>query len=380
MSQSLARWQQVVLGLVVLAAVGLGGVGVARIAAKQGLWADTVDLAVGFPEVHDVSPGAPVRIRGVDAGQVVAIDYPDADTPGAAVTLKLRLDAKFADRLYADATVRIHSTGLLGAKVIAISPGTPAAGKLASNHLTGTVPPDLADAAAKLRDTATEAELLLKEIRASNGTVSKLLKDDDLYRDLKGVTADAAGFLKRADQAVAAVEAEIPGVRAFVRDGQATLGSIKAGTDAFQRMPLIRGYVENAVPILVRPAQKRERMVYAAADLFEANTAVLTDGGRTHLQAVAGWLKGVKNDKAEVVAAALCDPAARDQTTDGAAELTRKQAEAVVEFLKSQGVHKLGWWTRRTMTPLGLGMGPSPVVEAGPLPASRVEVILYSPQ
>jgi ABC-type transporter Mla subunit MlaD len=72
-TQSLSRAQAVVLGLVVVAALALGGYGVARVADKQGLWADTVELTAGFPEAHDITPGTPVRVRGVDAGQVVAV-------------------------------------------------------------------------------------------------------------------------------------------------------------------------------------------------------------------------------------------------------------------------------------------------------------------
>ena len=130
------------------------------------------------------------------------------------------------------------------------------------------MPPDLADAAAKLRDTAAEAELLLREIRQSNGTWNKLLKDDDLYRDLKGLAADARVFLKHADGAVVAVEAELPNVRGFVRDGQDTMRSIRGNADALQRMPIIRGYVENAAALLVRPAHRREAMPFRSDDLF----------------------------------------------------------------------------------------------------------------
>jgi len=93
---------------------------------------------------------------------------------------------------------------------------------------------------------------------------------------------------------------------------------------------------------------------------------------------VAAWLKDVKNDKAEVVIAARCDPEDKTQTASSAGELTKKQAEVAVEFLKGQGVHKLGWWTRRKMTPLGLGMHDSPIREK--LPASFVQVNLYLPQ
>ena len=52
MSQSLTRKQAFVLGLVVVAALVLGGFGIARIADKQGLWAESVELTAGFPEAR----------------------------------------------------------------------------------------------------------------------------------------------------------------------------------------------------------------------------------------------------------------------------------------------------------------------------------------
>ena len=154
MSQSLTRWQAVLLGLVVVAALGLGGYGVTRIADKQGLWADTVEVTAGFPEAHDITPGTPVRIRGVDAGQVVAVEYPDRDGPGTEVTVRMRLQAKYASRVYADASAQIHGSGLLGSKVISIQPGDPAAGALANGRLRGVKPFDMNEAVAEVRDLA----------------------------------------------------------------------------------------------------------------------------------------------------------------------------------------------------------------------------------
>ena len=129
----------------------------------------------------------------MDAGQVVAVDYPEADGPDAVVTLRLRLDSRFAGRLYADATARLHSTGLLSAKVVAIDPGTPAAGPLVGGRVAAAESPDLAAAAAKFGAAAKEAELLLREARTGGGSLARLVRDDDLYRELKALAARLAG-------------------------------------------------------------------------------------------------------------------------------------------------------------------------------------------
>jgi phospholipid/cholesterol/gamma-HCH transport system substrate-binding protein len=407
MSHPLTRWQAALLGLVVVAALVLGSYGVARIADKQGLWADTIEVAVGFPEAHDITAGTPVRIRGVEAGQVVAIDYPDTDDPGVEVTVRMKLQSKYAARLYADASAAVHSSGVFGSKVIAVNPGSPAAGPLIGGRLRGIQSFNLDEAVAELRDTAnevkglakearetagevkrlasdvkltsTEARGLIKDVREGDGTFAKLVQDDDLYRDLKDIAGDAKTLVKRTDAALATVESEMAGLKGFVSDGRDTLRSVKQGTDAVAKLPIIRSYVEDANALLVRPAHERSRRVYNAADLFQANSAILTESGRTHLVHLANWIHSLPA-KAEIVVVAYHKPGDPDQTPASALEVTKKQSEVAVDFLKSRGAHKIGWVARRTMTPLGMGMNPSPVIEKEALPESNLQVLSFTPK
>ena len=61
--------------------------------------------------------------------------------------------------------------------------------------------------------------------------------------------------------------------------------------------------------------------------------------------------------------------------------LTRQQSEAVCDYLKAQhAVQKMGWFSSRKVTPLGMGVVPPPVPEAEPLPPARVEVLVFVPQ
>ncbi len=381
MSQSLSRWKAVLLGLAVVGLVGFAVYSLTRAAGKQGLWAETAEVTVAFPEAHDLAPGTPVRIRGVDAGKIVAIDYPDHDGEGAAVVVRMQIDAKYSSRLYADASAQIHSTGLLGAKVISIQPGTPKSGPLPDGRLAAKETPDIAVAAAKIGDTADEAKLLLKEVRTGKGTISKLLNDDSLYTEVTGLAADSRKMVKRADTAAGSVEDKVADVDKFVKDGRATLQSVKQGTDAVQKLPIIRGYVTDSAAILVRPDARRELVTYSTADLFESDTAILTETGRGHLNQVAAWVKGQPNSKAEVVVAALCDPGNVGQTPASAAELTKKQCEAAVEYLKGQKAFKTGLVSSsRKVTPLGLGQGPSPVIEKERMPPSYLQVLVFTPQ
>jgi ABC-type transporter Mla subunit MlaD len=386
-SKTLSRGQAVLLGLVVVGIVGLSGYGLSRIAARQGLWGETVDLTVGLPEAHDVTPGTPVRVRGVEAGQVVAVEYPEHDGTDAAVIVRMRVDAKFAGRLYADATAQVHSTGLLGSRVVAISPGSPAAGALADGRLKSAETPDLAktvarltEAADKIGAAADETKQLVHDARNGNGSLARLIHDDGLYRDLQWLVKDTRQTVQRADSAVNKVEGQVDNVERFVKDGRETLQATRNTVEGVNQSWVGRQFVEDATKILVRPDCRREARPFDIQHLFEPGTAILTDMGRDHLLAIAQWLKEVPDDRAEVVVVSLCDPNDRTQTSASAGELTRKQSEAVVEFLKAHKVHKTGWVARRKITAIGLGFGPSPVVERVPLPPSHLQVILFTPQ
>ena len=69
-----------------------------------------------------------------------------------------------------------------------------------------------------------------------------------------------------------------------------------------------------------------------------------------------------------------------DLTPDSARKLTEKQAEVVMSYIKDRGAAKLGWWSRRKMAFQGMGTASSPVVEKDPLPAARIEVIMFYTQ
>lgn len=364
MRQSLSHRQLLALGLAVLVAVGLAAAGLAAVAARQG-FGGTVELTVGVPDAGDVQPGTPVRLRGVEVGQVVAVEYPEDDGPASAVTVRMRVPSKYAPRLYADATAQVQPTGLLGGRVVAIHPGTPKAGPLADGRLTFVPAADLAQTAAKVGELADEARKLLADVRAENG----------LMQELKGLTAEARQAVKKADRAIGTVEGEAAGVRQLVQDGRDTLKSVKQGTDAVQKLPIIRGYVEDQQALLVRPTFRRQAFSYRADDLFEPGTAILTDAGKEHLANLATVLRTQLDKKAEVVVSAGGEPAA----TPNPGPLTRQRAEVAVAFLKEKGAHKMGWWTRRSLTPVGLGSDPDPVPDPDRPAGPWVQVLVFTP-
>ena len=191
----------------------------------------TYPLRFRFSFVNGIDEGAPVRVAGVKVGEVRAVKvYRDEADQRTRVELSVRIsrDAQLEE----DSTAYINTLGFLGEKYLEITPGTPGMRILAPGEiLTGkdSVPTEKLvetgyqalselertiasvntligdeqtrtafkgtlmnseEAAAQMHRFLLQANAILEKIQQGEGTVGKLLIQDDLYRDLKALTAD----------------------------------------------------------------------------------------------------------------------------------------------------------------------------------------------
>jgi phospholipid/cholesterol/gamma-HCH transport system substrate-binding protein len=346
-SRTLSRWQALLLGFVVLMGVGLGVTGLFAVGSRGWFGKDPLHVRVGFREVRGVEVGTRVRIQGIDAGEVVAIAPPES--PDGPVILRLALKNEYRRLVRSSSTVQIVSEGMLGSKVLEIHRGAAASRQTdepaAEDALLESEP------SVELADVLGQVKQTLQGIQSGDGTLGKLARDPQAYDALLDL----------------------------LHQGRETVASIGQDADAVKRMPLVRNYVEDATSLLVRPGCERNRRYFAESELFEPNRAVLTAQGRQRLDNLAPWLEGMKHKGSQVVVVAYADP---HQSTPALAQtLTRQQSEAVCDYLKKQhAIQKMGWFSSRKVTPLGQGVHPPPEAERDPLPAARVEVLVFVPQ
>jgi virulence factor Mce-like protein len=95
--------------------------------ARELPWGERYELGAVFSDVQGLSPDAPVRIAGVDVGNVTEIDHVDgADEAGTAI-VRMELDDG-ARPIATDATVKIRPRLFLeGNYFLELRPGTPSA-------------------------------------------------------------------------------------------------------------------------------------------------------------------------------------------------------------------------------------------------------------
>jgi phospholipid/cholesterol/gamma-HCH transport system substrate-binding protein len=422
-SRSLSRSEAVVLGLVVVALLGLAGAGLFVLGDRAGWGSDRFHVVAAFPDVGGVEVGSRVRLQGMDAGEVEAVTPPDQ--PGQRVRLTLRISGKYRPLVGSDARVQIVNENFLAGKVVRILPGAAGAPPVADGgELAALVEPDLLDglaqaatklntvltdvdqamqafrkkegdagstaetlaaAARKLNVVLAKAEKTLDGVERGEGTLGRLVKDEQLYHELTETLTQAKAALYEVRNGEGTLGKLVKNNDVYsetmssLKDVRRMVTSVKQNSDAIKALPVVRNYVVDPAKELVRPDCQRLRKWYAEKDLFEPGRAVLTEGGKQRLDEAAGWLNEHKEPGSDLVIAAFAAPG---QDPDYAHALTQKQSEVVTEYLRGQHrVQRTGWWwwSNRNVRPVGCGAAPSPVPEVEALPAARVELLVFVP-
>ena len=149
--------------------------------------------------------------------------------------------------------------------------------------------------------------------------------------------------------------------------------------EAFKKVPLVGGLVEDPRALLVRPGQEKNRKWFREAELFEPGRATLTAGGREKIEELKDWLEGLKSRGSQIVVVSYADPKAADAAR--ARTVTTEQSKAVVTYLKEKlKAHKVGWVSWRKVIPLGMGVKPPPGGERERLPFRALRSLVFVPQ
>jgi phospholipid/cholesterol/gamma-HCH transport system substrate-binding protein len=369
MRRELSRGRALANAGFVLLILAIAAYGFRQVSSRKWGWQPTFRVQAGFPSIVGVEVGAKVRVQGIDAGVVEAIDPPKL--PGGPVVLWFRLDERLHPLVRTDATARIVPQSLVGSKVVEIFPGKVDTPVVIDRGAIGVeTPVELADlmkqAAGSLKrvDAVAEAaekglaeiNAIASSVREGKGSLGKFVRDDEAYQKIMALSVHGSKAIDDLDQNLAALKRTWPLSRYFDD----------------------KGFYDRE-KVLFKPGSERDSKVLAADDLFEPGRSVLTVPGRKQLDEVAAWFAKTKRPKSEVVIAAFTDDA---KDVELAQLLTQEQADAVRKYLVSKhGIESAGWFSSRKVASIGFGTqiprGSGSPIEA---PPRRVEVILFTPQ
>jgi phospholipid/cholesterol/gamma-HCH transport system substrate-binding protein len=176
---------------------------------KETIFARMVEYKTSFKAIPSLRLGDPVRLAGVEVGNVR-----DIRVIGARVEVTIRV--KPGTPIKTDSIATIKLTSLLGTNFVDLTFGSPSAQVAPpGSFLQSAEPPDLNTLLARLNDAAGEVQVLVKQvnegmgkslepltstfqsmdriakqIEKGQGTLGKLIASDDLYQEMQGIATN----------------------------------------------------------------------------------------------------------------------------------------------------------------------------------------------
>ena len=186
-------WTELRVGLFVLVSLAVIAVAIFYVTGS-GFWGPKYQLKTFFPEVAGVSNGAPVRLDGVDVGNVLSIRM--AQRPAGAaldknrnIEVTLRLDKRFQQDILTDSTAKLVTEGLLGNRYVDITRGLTGVPLKDGQEVPGTAEKSLADVMASMQGLTADVQSVIVDLQSGKGTLGKMLTDDSAYNNLNSVLA-----------------------------------------------------------------------------------------------------------------------------------------------------------------------------------------------
>jgi phospholipid/cholesterol/gamma-HCH transport system substrate-binding protein len=188
--------EKIKIGCFVLAGLAVLIAGIFLIGNRKGLFTRTFSLHGMFNNVNGLQQGNNVRFAGINIGVVQDIQIVNDTTVKVILTLNEDV-RKFVKK---DAKLSISSDGLMGDKLVVISPGTTnnSKGVADGDELKAVNPFDvdkLITKFSKITDDAGELVGGLSEVvdkvNHGKGSIGRLLNNDKMAKDLEGTVKQA---------------------------------------------------------------------------------------------------------------------------------------------------------------------------------------------
>lgn len=231
----------VLTGAFVLGGLALFAVGLFMIGERRQLFADKFTIYTEFARVTGLQPGAPVRVAGMNAGEVKDIRVPAS--PAAKFRVELEIGEKLHGLVRADSVASIQTEGLVGGMFLSVSTGTEQAPPApAKSTIPSREPFEMADLLQQMSET----------VMLVNDTVAKLRGDIELtVKTVLETTEHADALIETVSPDVQAmsrsgrlIASNVNAIIADLRAGRGTFGKLMTDDELYQRAQQIARQVE----------------------------------------------------------------------------------------------------------------------------------------
>ncbi len=190
------------LGFFIILGIALLVVGVFLIGQKESLFSSTFNVKAYFKDVQGLRSGATVRLSGIDVGTVKNVEIVNDTTGRVEVDMNLQTDIQRFIRTDTKAT--IETEGLVGNKVLVLKIGSASAEPVKDGgYIQSQEPVGFSAIIAQTegimkytKDMTKDLSEIVGRVNRGEGSIGKLLTNDDLYNNATRLTQTADESLK----------------------------------------------------------------------------------------------------------------------------------------------------------------------------------------
>lgn len=192
------------LGIFIATALVLFIVAIYLIGSKQNLFTSTTEIHASFKDIRGLMSGNIVRFAGINIGTVNDIRI----VADSSVIVSMTIRDTYTDYIYKNSTVQIGQEGLMGGKIVLISSGDPATGKVEDgDYLPVSDGLDIQAMIAQATEMLDELKGTLANLRSitgkfdtGDGDIARLLNDNALTTALEDATKSLNASLSDVNQ------------------------------------------------------------------------------------------------------------------------------------------------------------------------------------
>jgi phospholipid/cholesterol/gamma-HCH transport system substrate-binding protein len=176
------------LGIFVIGALVVFAATIFFIGKQKNLFGSTFRIQANFKNVSGLTVGNNVRFSGINIGTVDEVQL----VSDSSVVVSMTIEKEVQKFIKTDAKASIGSDGLMGDKVLTISPGTHSKKMIQENGKIGSVPSiEMDDIMRSAKVTMENASVITQELAQftfdmnnGKGTISRLMTDEKLANSL----------------------------------------------------------------------------------------------------------------------------------------------------------------------------------------------------
>jgi phospholipid/cholesterol/gamma-HCH transport system substrate-binding protein len=225
-SQKELKWSQLRVGLTVIFASLTLGLLLFLMSGTGGLFTRRITLKSYFDNASGIREGAPVRLSGVDIGNVKSIlVVPDKEKQQTPVEIIMKVSTRYKFNLRRDSLTSLDTAGVLGETYLDIDSSQAVGPEVQDGDTLSTrIHPDFNEVVRSSQSTLENMDALLKRAdrilafaESGKGSLGKLIYDPTLYDRFSTTIAEFQGIVSQ------------------IARGEGSLGALINRNDAYEK-------------------------------------------------------------------------------------------------------------------------------------------------